>query len=95
MKKAKLILSLICVFAIVGGILAFKANRYMPLAYYTCNTIVQTCGRTWTIGGFITTLYDPAATATVQHAATSPDAFGVDCADACTYSNTVYIEPGF
>ena len=95
MRKARIILSLIIVLATVGGMLAFKAKHFMAVNYYTCNTIWYTCQRTWTIGGFITTIWDPVATLTVTRAATDPAVSGVDCADACTLSNFVYIESGF
>jgi hypothetical protein len=95
MRKAKIVLSVIVVLAVIGGLLAFRANRFQAMIYYSCNSIWFTCQKTWTIGGFETTIYDPVATLTVSHAATDPGASGLNCAQACTYSNNVYIEPGF
>jgi hypothetical protein len=95
MRKARLILTLITVFAIVGGLLAFKVRHYNVFTYYTCNMTWRSCQRTWAIAGFQTTIYDPDANVTVSYAATNPQISGVDCADACTYSNKVYFEPGF
>jgi hypothetical protein len=42
MKKAKVILSAIVVFAVVGGALAFNAKK-TTVSYYTCNTQTELC----------------------------------------------------
>jgi hypothetical protein len=95
MRKARLVLTLITVFAIVGGLLAFKARHFNVYTYYTCNMTWRSCQRSWAIAGWMTTIYDPGANLTVPYACTNPAKVGVDCADACTFSNKVYFEPGF
>lgn len=95
MKKARIVLSIILILGMTAGILAWKANRYMAQVYYTCNTYWVTCAMTWTIGSNMTTLPDINATLTVHNATPATSAWGQGCVPNCTWSNTVYIEPGF
>ena len=46
MKKAKLILSALVLFAVIGGALAFKAKRTLIPLFYTVNTFYTTLGPT-------------------------------------------------
>lgn len=55
MKKAKIILSAVAVFAVVGGALAFKANRFQPLGNFSSYT-------TTTAGGAIVVRCAPVPT---------------------------------
>ena len=90
-----MILSIIIIFAITGGLLAFKVQRrFMPVTYYYCTTAWQTCQSAWTYGGWITTLFDPDANVTISNAVTTSAAFNKPCAQNCTWSNSVWIEPG-
>ena len=95
MKKARIILSIIIIFAITGGMLAFKVQRFGVVTYYFCTTAFQTCSSSWTYGGWISTVYDPLANVTISNAVTTTTAFNKPCAQNCTWSNTVWIEPGF
>lgn len=72
MKKAKIVLSAVALFAVVGGALAFKANRYQPANVYrtysltTINNVptaycTLTDLRTTATGIAFTTVYTSAA----------------------------------
>jgi hypothetical protein len=95
MKKARIILSLVLVMGSAAGIFAFKTRRHMAQIYYVCNTFYVTCTEAWTIGSWMTTLYDPDAIYTIYNANTASAVFNQNCMSNCTYSNTVWIEPGF
>ena len=96
MRKARIVLSIVFIVGLTAGMLAWRAKRkFMPLIYYTCNTYWVTCTMTWTIGGNMNSIYDPNATLTVHNASMFPNAFNQGCVPWCTWSNTVYIEPGF
>lgn len=47
MKKAKIVLSAVALFAVVGGALAFKANREVATLFYPTTTATVTT----TVGG--------------------------------------------
>lgn len=52
MKKAKIMLAMIAVLGIVGGTLAFKAQKYFTSSYYYLTTIA---GKTYGFTGATTT----------------------------------------
>jgi len=96
MRKARIVLSVVLISGIVTGMLAFRAKKYMAQTYYYCQTYWVTCQSSFTIGAFVTTLFDPNANITIHNATPDPSALGKDCVSGgCTWSNTVYMEPGF
>jgi|GEM_PF-6655354 len=95
MKKARIVLTVILILGMSAGMLAWKANRRMAMIYYTCNTNLDLCMMTWTLGFRITPFPDPIATLTVYNATPETVAFEKDCGQWCTWSNVVYIEPGY
>lgn len=95
MKRARIVLTVILILGMSAGMLAWRANRYMGQIYYTCDTYLGACMMTWTIGANMTIFPDPNATLTVYNANPDPSAFEQQCIEWCTFSNYVYIEPGF
>lgn len=95
MKKARIVLSVVLVMALAAGIFAFKSKKYMAQVFYTCNTYYATCGMTWAIGAFMTTIWSPADIYTFTEANSNPAVFNQNCWNNCTWSNTVYMEAGF
>jgi len=56
MKKAKIILTAIAVFAVIGGALAFKTSKFTPFQAWTLNgTILTSTTLTTTVGGPVLT----------------------------------------
>lgn len=63
MKKAKIVLSAVALFAVVGGALAFKADRFDPRNVWTAYTTVN--GTPYcSLAPFVTTAQAPAALST-------------------------------
>ena len=83
MKKAKIMLSAIAVIALIGGALAFKAQKFQHLTYYTCNTLAipQTCASTTALGqlGSLTTAFDPSFITVTTAGGIDPAQSGQQC----------------
>lgn len=94
MKKARIILGGITIIAIIGGLLAFKAQKFgtVVLVGNSCYTLNQTCTPFATIfNGTITS--NPAVATIAFYSATLAGASCTSDAD-CTTS-TVYVMTGF
>ncbi|HEY4287959.1 MAG TPA: hypothetical protein VGN00_12730 [Puia sp.] len=96
MKKAKVMLSVIAVLALVGGALAFKANKSVKFGYYFCNAVAK-CQYTTVQGADPALTTSDVRTVEVDNAilTTSAAINGLNCGNliqACT-NTTFFYEP--
>ena len=97
MKKEKIMLSAIVVIVLIGGALAFKAQKFVRLTYLTCNTVPvpNTCMNTSALGlqGSLTTVFDPSLFVVTTAGGIDPTKAGQQCV-ASNCLTTVYDAAG-
>jgi len=93
MKKAKIMLSAIAVFALVGGALAFKAHKSQVVDYFTCNTLAtpKTCAAV-EVQGTNLALVKPAINTVTVTSATISGVDGASCTSTHPCTATIFYQ---